>query len=82
MQEFEKFFRAFYGDVPTWSSFAFSLGTYWIVVPFVTLVIMGAALVKESRGQHLGKLATFSLAVTTLMVYAMYPVHRMLGQGI
>lgn len=80
--EFEKFFRSFYGEVPAWSSFAFSLGSYWIVVPIATSIFAVAALVWGARGQHLGKLATVSLALTTLMVYAMYPLHLMLGQGV
>ncbi|WP_417502760.1 hypothetical protein [Marinobacter sp.] len=79
--EFEKFFRSFYGEVPAWSSFAFSLGSYWIVLPIATLIITVVVLVLGSRRQHLGKLATISLALTTLMVYAMYPLHLMLGQG-
>lgn len=80
--EFERFFRSFYGEVPAWSSFAFSLGSYWIVVPITTTIIVVVALVRGSRRQHLGKLAAASLALTALMVYAMYPLHLMLSQGV
>ena len=51
-------------------------------MPIATSIFAVAALVWGARGQHLGKLATASLALTTLMVYAMYPLHLMLGQGV
>lgn len=77
--EFLRFFGGFYGETPLWSQAAFAFGHGWLLVPLLVLAGLAAALACKSLRAQLGKLAAASLLLSAAMVYAMYPLHLIMG---
>lgn len=77
--DFQRFFSGFYGETPLWSRAAFAFGYGWLLVPVMILAGLATAVARKSLRAHLGKLAVGGLLLTGAMVYAMYPLHLMLG---
>lgn len=65
------------GLIPAWSSLAFTIGAFWLIVFVATIAVILWAKIKKV-GIRYGHLALINSLVLVLMVYAMYPLHVLL----
>ena len=80
--QFTNTFNSFYGGVPALSNAAFSIGKFWYIAPALCLIMAIVGLIKKKTNSFILLSTLFSIGGVLIMLYAMYPLHLMLGKSV
>ncbi len=78
-RSFASVLEGIYGTLPAWSAMAFWFGWYWLAMPVAGIVWLLLAWLRASERRRAWLVCTTSMLVLLGMVYAMYPLHLMIG---
>lgn len=78
-QRFTGVFQGIHGQLPNWTTLAFSIGWYWLSLPLANVVWMAFTWRRHAHRRFAWAVAIVSMLGFLSMVYAMYPLHVMLA---
>ncbi|WP_040557206.1 hypothetical protein [Reinekea blandensis] len=78
IEQFRNMLDFAYGDVPLWTTIAFSFGVGWYGVAFLWIALAGSTFHRRVPDKVINSIVTLSVFVLLGMFYAMYPIHFML----
>ena len=81
IEQFRNMLDFAYGDVPMWTTTAFSFGVGWYGVAMLWIALAGSTFHRRVPDKVINSAATMSVLALLSMLYAMYPIHFMLTRS-